>query len=122
MVRTVSDNDATYYSDASNLKPGRRVGSLPPPTAAMKEHVPIRFSAAVIAQVKTLAAEDGATVSSWIRRLVLHEIERRSRPRSVAGAYESSWIAFSFSSPIPDATIATARLTSEEQDPEEISA
>ena len=40
-------------------------------------HVPVRFTPETIAAVKALADEDGRTVSSWIRRIIDLEIQRR---------------------------------------------
>jgi len=70
--------DAAFYKDPANLQAGQRV--TPKSRPSMKGHVPIRFPEDVIAQVKLLAERDGLTVSSWIRTLVLHELERRSAP------------------------------------------
>ena len=53
----------------------------------MTGHVPVRFSESVIARVKTLASIDGVTVSTWIRNLVLKEVERRSPP-TTGSSYE----------------------------------
>jgi len=68
--------EAAFYKDPTNLRAGRRV--TPSGRSKMGGHVPVRFPEDVIAQVKILAERDGLTVSSWIRRLVLQEIERRS--------------------------------------------
>lgn len=45
--------------------------------------MPIRFSAGIIERVKDLAAEDGKTVSSWIRDVVEREVLRRERSKTV---------------------------------------
>lgn len=67
-----------YYADPENRIPagtGRRRASKP-----LTTHVPIRFSAEIIARVKQLAEMDHKTVSSWIRDVVETEVERR-QPR-----------------------------------------
>ena len=45
----------------------------------------------MIARVKNLAATDGVTVSTWIRNLVIKEIERRTEPRTVGFFFEGTW-------------------------------
>lgn len=83
--------DAAFYKDPTNLRAGRRV--TPPARPKMKGHVPVRFPEDVIAQVKVLAERDGLTVSSWIRRLVLQEIERRSASTTGHGYWmEIKWV------------------------------
>jgi hypothetical protein len=75
------DAAAERYSNPENLTPGgpaRRVRRNR--TSGLSSHVPVRFSADVIAAVKRLADLDGVTVSTWIRSLVTREVERR-RPR-----------------------------------------
>jgi hypothetical protein len=42
--------------------------------------VPVRFTPETIGTVKRFAIQDGVTVSTWIRRLVAREIERRQPP------------------------------------------
>lgn len=49
-----------------------------PPTRPLTQHVPIRFDAATIEQVRQFSDDDGLTVSSWIRHVVRREVERRS--------------------------------------------
>ena len=46
--------------------------------------IPVRFSPDVIAVVKRFASQDGVTVSTWIRRLVGREIQRRQPPATAA--------------------------------------
>jgi predicted DNA binding CopG/RHH family protein len=75
------DAAAQHYEDPENLTPagpGRRVRTAG--TRALDTHVPVRFSAELIAAVKRLADVDGMTVSTWIRTTVSREVERR-RPR-----------------------------------------
>ena len=59
----------------------------------MTGHVPVRFSESVIARVKLLALRDGVTVSTWIRNLVLKEVERRSPPMT-ASSFDPKWVTF----------------------------
>jgi hypothetical protein len=73
----MSREDATFYKDPANVKAGRHVASPRPPLSG---HVPVRFPDEVIASVKTIAAHDGVSVSTWIRNLVNRELERRSAP------------------------------------------
>jgi hypothetical protein len=64
-----------FYADPENQVPAgearRRAGR------RLSATVPVRFPQAVIDAVKRLADRDGVTVSSWIRRLVIHEVMRR---------------------------------------------
>jgi len=85
----MANSEADFYKNPDNVKAGQRV--TPAPSAPMTGHVPVRFSESVIARVKTLAAKDGVTVSTWIRNLVLKEIERRSQPRTMGFAVFPSW-------------------------------
>lgn len=50
--------------------------------------VPVRFAPDMIAAVKRFAEQDGTTVSTWIRRLVAKEIERRQPPVTVTTSAE----------------------------------
>lgn len=50
--------------------------------------VPVRFAPDMIAAVKRFAEQDGTTVSTWIRRLVAKEIERRQPPVTVTTSIE----------------------------------
>jgi hypothetical protein len=90
----MSDRDdaaAAYYENPENRQlTGRghkRSGQVP----RLTTHVPIRFSAAVIERVKELAAEDGKTVSSWIRDVIDREVLRRERSRTVGEAPTVRW-------------------------------
>jgi hypothetical protein len=64
-----------FYADPENQIPAgqahRRTGR------RLSATVPVRFPQAVIDAVKRLADRDGVTVSSWIRRVVIHEVMRR---------------------------------------------
>lgn len=71
-----------FYQDPEHLAtagPGERRQK--PTKSAM---VPVRFSQEMIAAVKRLASQDGVTVSTWIRRLVGREIQRRLPPSTAA--------------------------------------
>jgi hypothetical protein len=72
---------ARFYEDPANLEvtgPPQRVAR----PRRLSSHVPIRFSAAAIAKVKFVSDEDGLTVSSWVRRLVERELDRRLSARN----------------------------------------
>jgi predicted DNA-binding protein len=66
----VSDAEAfEHYDDPAKREPAPgtpRRGSERPLT----QHVPVRFPAETIEQVRRLAEADGMTVSAWIRRAV----------------------------------------------------
>lgn len=47
--------------------------------APLTAHVPVRFPADLIAEVKELAQQDGRTVSNWIRVVIDAEVTRRRR-------------------------------------------
>jgi hypothetical protein len=90
----MSDHDdaaATYYEDPENRQlkgPGLKRSRQP---GRLTSHVPIRFSAGIIERVKDLAADDGKTVSSWIRDVVERELLRRERSRTVGIAPTVQW-------------------------------
>lgn len=64
-----------FYKDPANQVPAgpgqRRQGR------RLSETVPVRFPLDVIEAVRRFAVQDGVTVSSWIRRVVGREIQRR---------------------------------------------
>src|SRR5215831_8198040 len=70
-------DEADVYADPAGRvpvgPPRRRQGQ----GKMLSGHVPVRFSPSVIAWVRALAAEDGLTVSAWIRSLVEREVDRR---------------------------------------------
>ena len=78
----MSDAEAfEYYEDPAKREPApgeprRR------PARPLTQHVPVRFPAETIEQVRLLAEADGMTVSAWIRRAV----ERTLRERGAARA------------------------------------
>jgi len=85
------DAAAAYYEQPENLEPagpGRRRSG---PARRLTTHVPVRFSAAVIERVKELAADEGKTVSSWIRDVVDQEVLRRERSRTVGAVTQLRW-------------------------------
>jgi hypothetical protein len=80
----VSDAEAfEHYENSANREPApgepRRRSDRP-----LTQHVPVRFPAATIEQVRALAEEDGMTVSAWIRRAVDRSL--RQRPTAVEPA------------------------------------
>ena len=77
----MSDAEAfEYYEDPAKREPApgapRRRLERP-----LTQHVPVRFPAETIEQVRALADADGMTVSAWIRRAV----ERAVCERGAAG-------------------------------------
>jgi hypothetical protein len=73
-----------FYDDPARREPApgrprRR------PDRALTQHVPVRFSAATIDDVRRLADADGITVSAWIRRAVDDAVLRRGRGKSSSG-------------------------------------
>jgi hypothetical protein len=72
---------AEFYENPENRSsvgpPRRRKNS----SQRLTNHVPVRFTAEVIEQVKEFAEQDHQTVSSWIRQLVEREVSRRRLPR-----------------------------------------
>lgn len=77
----MSDAEAfEHYEDPAKREPVPG----PPrrrPARPLTQHVPVRFPAETIEQVRTLAEEDGMTVSAWIRRAV----EQTLRESGAAG-------------------------------------
>jgi predicted DNA-binding protein len=73
----MSDSEAfEYYEDPAKREP--QPG--PPrrrPARPLTQHVPVRFPAETIEQVKRLADSDGMTVSAWIRRAVERAVHAR---------------------------------------------
>lgn len=85
------DAAAAFYDVPENRRltgPGRR---RPTQAARLTSHVPIRFSAAVIERVKELAADDGKTVSSWIRDVIDREVLLRERSKTVGVTPHLVW-------------------------------
>lgn len=65
-----------FYKDPEHLAVATGPGA-PPPQRLKSGLIPVRFTPDMIAAVKRLAQSDGVTVSTWIRRLVGRELERR---------------------------------------------
>jgi hypothetical protein len=64
-----------FYKDPEHLAvagPGER-----PPQPLKSGLIPVRFTPDTITAVKRVAKQDGVTVSTWIRRLVGRELQRR---------------------------------------------
>jgi hypothetical protein len=77
-----------FYKDPEHLAaagPGQRREQ--PMKSGM---IPVRFAPDVIAAVKRFASQDGVTVSTWIRRLVGREIQRRQPPATTAASQAPS--------------------------------
>jgi hypothetical protein len=70
---------AQRYADPENLTPVGPALPLRNTRRNLAKHVPVRFSAELIAAVKHLADLDGTTVSTWIRTVVSREVDRRQR-------------------------------------------
>ncbi len=73
----MSDAEAfEYYEDPAKREPAPG----PPrrrPQRPLTQHVPVRFPAETIEQVKRFADADGMTVSAWIRRAVERAVGQR---------------------------------------------
>jgi hypothetical protein len=72
------------YADPEHLAasgPGRRREG--PMKSGM---IPVRFAPDVVDAVKRFAAQDGVTVSTWIRQLVGTEIQRRQPPATAVAS------------------------------------
>jgi hypothetical protein len=65
-----------FYKNPEHLAAAQTPGA-PPPQPLKSGLIPVRFTPDVIAAVKRLAQDDGVTVSTWIRRLVGRELQRR---------------------------------------------
>jgi hypothetical protein len=67
-----------HYMDPGNLAPSGPAHVRQ--SKALTGLVPVRFSQETILAVRHYADQDGVTVSSWIRRLVADELQRRHPP------------------------------------------
>lgn len=63
--------DDPAHREAPPGRPRRR------PDRPLTEHVPVRFPAETIEEVRRLAEADGMTVSAWIRRAVDRTVRRQ---------------------------------------------
>lgn len=70
--------------------------------------VPVRFSQDMIAAVKRFANQDGVTVSTWIRRLVSREIQRRQPPQTSATLGKLPPVQLDYSAPPRSETVSLA--------------
>jgi hypothetical protein len=96
-----------FYADPEHLLPAGPVRKRKRPI--MSEMVPVRFPRDMIAAVKRFASQDGMTVSTWIRRLVAKEIERRQPPATSTAPAEQT-PSFQLQGPPPtSSTSATVR-------------
>jgi hypothetical protein len=79
----MSDEEVhAFYGDPEHLAvdgPGQRRQR--PMKTVM---TPVRFAPEMIAAVKRFASEDGMTVSTWIRRVIAREIQRRQPPATAS--------------------------------------
>jgi predicted HicB family RNase H-like nuclease len=69
------EQEREFYADPDNQVPQgppvRRRGKL-------SEPVPVRFPEALLREIRSRAAADDRSVSSWIRRAVEHELDREA--------------------------------------------
>lgn len=93
MMRTMNDTTTEgemtedFYQDPEHLAPAGPARRRQRPI--LSEMVPVRFPREMIAAVKRFASQDGMTVSTWIRRLVAREIERRQPPATATAPAEA---------------------------------
>jgi hypothetical protein len=100
---------ARRYEDPDKLNPSRAPGRLRKPAAgSLSTHVPIRFTAVMVAAVKALADQDHVTVSTWVRNLVAREIERRQSPVTRGAA--TATVEYSGVRPTAETTATASRL------------
>ena len=78
--------EAEHFADQANREAAGPSHRLPAGARRLSRHIPVRFSPEVVAQVQRLADEDDTTVSTWIRRVVEREVDKRLRrgPRTEA--------------------------------------
>lgn len=99
-----NETDAyTYYDDPEKIGLAGP-GVEPTRPARLSSHLPIRFQPEVLAAARRLAAEDGVSISTWIRSLVEREVLRRNHSWTMAGEpplhYESMATPSSHSEPL----------------------
>lgn len=83
----MSDQDrlsAEYYEDERHHQPTGPARQRQR-RASLTRHVPVRFDAATIERATGLADRDGLSVSSWIRRVVVREVEYRLSAANATG-------------------------------------
>jgi hypothetical protein len=111
----MSDRDdaaAAYYDLPENREPAGPGRKRSMQSRRLSTHVPIRFSATVIARVKELAADDGKTVSSWIRDVIEREVLLREQSRTVGVEPRLQWK----HRPTPVVTSGTVASSAEDLD------
>lgn len=107
-MQPMTDEEAMeFYADPENQRtagPGvRRSGP------ALSTHVRVRFSPEMIAAVKRFADEDHSTVSTWIRKVVAREIDRRRESETGLGPTPTPRISTREQRPSEEFTSATGR-------------
>lgn len=87
---TMTDQDVySYYDDDENVAvEGPAVA--PTRRAKLSSHLPVRFSPTVLASARAFAAEDGLSISAWVRWLVEKEVMRRTPVKTTSS--ESGWV------------------------------
>ena len=88
-----------FYKDPDHLAVAPGPG-VPPPQRLKSGLIPVRFTPDMIVAVKRFAQEDGVTVSTWIRRLVGRELERR-KPSATGPRVEAPIIHVDYSAAGP---------------------
>lgn len=73
---TKEQEEADFYRRKEGARAGERV--TPARSARMVGHVPVRFQQSMIDRIKALSAEEGVTVSTWIRRAVDEAVRARA--------------------------------------------
>lgn len=108
MQRMTDEEAMEFYADPTNQRaagPGvRRSGP------ALSTHVRVRFSPEMIAAVKRFADEDHSTVSTWIRKVVAREIDRRRESETGLGPTATAKITTREQRPSDEFTSATGEL------------
>jgi hypothetical protein len=70
------DEEHEFYAQAENQEPQ---GPARRRRSRLTEMVPVRFAPETLEEVRDRADADDRSVSSWIRRAVEHELERKGR-------------------------------------------
>lgn len=73
--------------------------------------IPVRFAPDMIAAVKRFASQDGVTVSTWIRRLVSKELQRR-QPSVTDAASSAPDIRFDYPEPMRPRSVTVSAASS----------
>ncbi len=68
------DEEHDFYSRPENQEPQ---GPARRRRSRLTEMVPVRFPPETLVEVRRRAGDDDRSVSSWIRRAVEHELEKR---------------------------------------------